>query len=571
MSQRAPSPWGQRSAVRQPYYAPSSPGSSSSTATSASPPSVVPLHRTLPPARLPRIDSDSASPVDDIDGDGNGNGNDGDSEDGDESDDGSSVRDLTVHSTSPPSKPCLPPSPRTAQPISPSILLNPLPNPSASSASSNGPASAILKRLPGKRRQSVVVEVHHSPPPAHFYQDPEYRAFADDDPDDSDSPAVSPIDVLSASEGDAARVGRSLTTSTSPPPPPARGSFTNMSPPRPDLSGMRSRSASPIHTPRSTSPARPPSSSTSAVPIPGAASSPSQGPLAVPASTSSNGTSTDFVPLTSIISSRSSATNASTSSQRTSSSTSPGIRFAPLPPGRRAHRSNSLSIGVASRARMIGAQGGTPNVQQARYAGPLQWYEGGEMPGDVYTWRDAQKGLSKIWKKVSNGKDKDKGALASSSPSSSVASSSTSPPPLTSLVTASASSNGSAMASGSKMRSASLSSTTSGGSVEEARRMEREAKTGGKGEVEHVEEAIVEEVEDEDDEDGDDEDEEAPREEGEDVDTESEVTAPRTPPEGQALGLSHVGADDLEKAQRRLSKGKGKEVVHEEHVAGLAV
>jgi hypothetical protein len=144
------------------------------------------------------------------------------------------------------------------------------------------------------------------------------------------------------------------------------------------------------------------------------------------------------------------------------------------------------------------------------------------MPDDVYTWRDAQRGISKIWKKV-NGGGKDKGKEKAPE----------------------------------KERSNSLSSTTSGGSVEEARRMEREAKGGSnKGEVEHFEEAIVE-VPNEDEE----EDEE---------DTESEVTAPRTPPEGTALGLTNVGVDDveLEKERRRREKGKGKLVESAAVVSG---
>ncbi|GAA5953905.1 hypothetical protein JCM3765_000686 [Sporobolomyces pararoseus] len=395
-----------------------------------------------------------------------------------------------VHSTVPPCKPQLPPSPRTAQPITPSILLNPLSAAGSSSSSSSSPpstGSSILKRLPGKRRQSVVVEVHHSPPPAHFYQDPE------------------------TSEEE--RVGRTLL------PQHQSHDFTNMSPPRPDLSGMRSRSASPstTTTPRSASPVQttqpiptfnfPPNSASSP---PRSSTSPPPLPNGVASASSSSAPTPSFVPLSSIISNRSTSSNGSGSS----------IRFAPLPPGKSMSRaangrSNSISLGVASRARMINAQGGTPNVQQARYAGPLQWYEGGEMPEDVYTWRDAQRGISKIWKKVNGNKGKEKEKEKDKEAN--------------------------------KERSNSLSSTTSGGSLEEARRMEREAKSGGnKGEVEHVEEAIVEEPEDEED-------------EGEE-DTESEVTAPRTPPEGTALGLTNVGVDDveLEKERRRREKGKGK-------------
>ncbi|KAL8292989.1 hypothetical protein RQP46_000683 [Phenoliferia psychrophenolica] len=77
------------------------------------------------------------------------------------------------------------------------------------------------------------------------------------------------------------------------------------------------------------------------------------------------------------------------------------LTFAPLPPGRRAYRSNSLSIGVAARAQMIHSQGAGPRVAQPRYAGPQQWYQqGGTVPPDVYTYKDVQKGVSKMWQKV---------------------------------------------------------------------------------------------------------------------------------------------------------------------------
>ncbi|GAA5883393.1 hypothetical protein JCM16303_006729 [Sporobolomyces ruberrimus] len=443
---RSPSPWGQRT------LAPGSPASSS--ALGASPASARSNSLLLVDGES---ESHSSSP--------------------------SSSRSSLVHSTVPPSKPQLPPSPRTAHPITPSILLNPIPQ-GSTSPTSPSTASSILKRLPGKRRQSVVVEVVHSPPPAHFFQDQE----------------------ISQEE----RVGRTQ----------SRGDeyssyATNMSPPRPDLSGMRSRSASPSTTPRSASPNR------SQIPT---LNFPSTSPSSNEASSSSAPTPS-FVPLSSIISNRSTSSNASSTCSRTTSS-SPGgqsIRFAPLPPGkscnRANNRSNSISLGVASRARMINAQGGQPNMQQARYAGPLQWYEGGDMPPDVYTWRDAQRGISKIWKKVNggtaNGKEKE------------------------------------------KERSNSLSSTTSGGSLEEAKRMEREAKSAShKGEVEHVEIVEPERTIDEEDEEGGEED----------LDTESEVTAPRTPPEGSALGLTNVGVDDveLEKERRRREKGKGKQIVNDE-------
>ncbi|KAK4705715.1 hypothetical protein P7C70_g487, partial [Phenoliferia sp. Uapishka_3] len=77
------------------------------------------------------------------------------------------------------------------------------------------------------------------------------------------------------------------------------------------------------------------------------------------------------------------------------------LKFAPLPPGRRAYRSNSLSIGVAARAKMIQSQGGGTKVPHPRYAGPHQWYQtGGTVPPDVYTYKDMQKGVTKIWDRV---------------------------------------------------------------------------------------------------------------------------------------------------------------------------
>lgn len=252
----------------------------------------------------------------------------------------SSQTSLKVHSTSPPSKPQLPPSPRTAQPVTPSILLNPLP----ANHRSNSPPSAstsLLKRLPGKRRQSLVtVEVHHSPPPAHFYQSQELEHSRED------------LQEVQEEE----RVGRSTTINSNTNP----YSYNNMSPPRPDFSGMRSRSASPISTPRSSSPVQQQPQASSQFLSPTSTS---------PTSTASSNSpsSSSFVPLTSIISNRSS------SSQASSNGSGSCIRFAPLPQGKRPNRSNSISLGVASRARMINAQGGQPNVQQARYAGKLSF------------------------------------------------------------------------------------------------------------------------------------------------------------------------------------------------------
>ncbi|KDE08029.1 hypothetical protein MVLG_01730 [Microbotryum lychnidis-dioicae p1A1 Lamole] len=129
----------------------------------------------------------------------------------------------------------------------------------------------------------------------------------------------------------------------------------------------------------------------------------------------------------------------------TSCSREARLRFAELPPGRRMYRSNSLSIGVASRARMLsnqgaGGGGARPNMQQARYAGPQQWYQqGGQTPEDIYTYKDVQKGLTKLWGKV-------------------------------------------------RKRSGSSASTTSSSSAAEASRMEADAK-GKSKEIEHIEEA----------------------------------------------------------------------------------
>ncbi|SCZ97670.1 BZ3500_MvSof-1268-A1-R1_Chr4-3g07355 [Microbotryum saponariae] len=129
----------------------------------------------------------------------------------------------------------------------------------------------------------------------------------------------------------------------------------------------------------------------------------------------------------------------------TSCSREARLRFAELPPGRRMYRSNSLSIGVASRARMLsnqgaGGGGARPNMQQARYAGPQQWYQqGGQTPEDIYTYKDLQKGLTKLWGKV-------------------------------------------------RKRSGSSVSTTSSSSAAEASRMEADAK-GKSKEIEHIEEA----------------------------------------------------------------------------------
>ncbi|GAA5890306.1 hypothetical protein JCM6882_008789 [Rhodosporidiobolus microsporus] len=414
-----------------------------------------------------------------------------------------------VTSTSPPCVPHLPPS-SPQDPPSTSILLNPLPPKSPSSPASDkgsffgapfrrvvsgsaapplraaatdanalaGPAprsptsprSPPLPTSPSqKRRPSIVVEVVHSPPPAHFFAD---------------------------MRGDDEEVSSLSSFSTSPPRIPH---------------GLRSRSVSPAASPSSphfhhhSPPLHDPSASGSSL-------------LSGSSEEKANGS----------------------------------IKFAPLPPGRRAHRSNSLSIGVASRAKMIQAQGGTPDARGARYAGPLQWYEGGDLPPEVYTWRDAHAGLKKLF-----------GKMKSSPSSSSLNSNATTTTTMTD--------------ERGRPRSNSIVSNTSdsGGSEAEARRMEREAK--GKGVIEHIEEA----EEEEDDQPGHYEDVPATVDDGYEDDGEEEEgegtegtgteddDEPKTPPD-QAGGVlsEQVGVDDdLEVERRRARKGKGKAVVHSEHAA----
>ncbi|KAI5479568.1 hypothetical protein MNV49_003305 [Pseudohyphozyma bogoriensis] len=129
-------------------------------------------------------------------------------------------------------------------------------------------------------------------------------------------------------------------------------------------------------------------------------------------------------------------------------------KFAPLPPGRRAYRSNSLTIGVAARARMLSSQNGpsTPYSNQT-YAGPQMWYTSGMVPGDVYTYHDLTKGVKKLWSGV---------------------------------------------------RRRSSSSATSSSSAQSAEAMERAGKSKSK-EIEHIEEAVEDSAEDVLDSDSDDE------------------------------------------------------------------
>ncbi|GAA5929427.1 hypothetical protein JCM3775_002339 [Rhodotorula graminis] len=446
----------------------------------------------------------------------------------------SSPGDVVVHSTSPPCVPRLPPSPGSAPPPSQSILLNPLPAktrsrspprlhnpfrrasldqqlapaPPAPQQPQPAPAastSTLPDQAPQRRRApSVTVEVYQSPPPAHFFNQ---------DASDSSVPATP-------------------TFSTSPP----RAQRVPH--------GMRSRSVSPAA----------PHSHSAAAAAAAAHSSPS-GNQSLQLPSSPGGSSTLTL-------------DSTASSNGSSAGTS--VKFAPLPPGRRAHRSNSLSIGVASRAQMIQSQGGTPNVRSAKYAGPLAWHEGGPLPEDVYSWKDVQRGMSKLFKRVKGSSTTSAASATSTSGASNASTAGESD-----AGADDESAQGRALADeGAAFRGRSLSmssATSSSGSVDEARRMEREAK-GKSREIEHIEEAIEEELPEDSredvpatvDDDELDDDEGRPRF-GDDEDDEtsaSELTAPRTPPDGlvgvaAAAARGEAGDGDLDVERRRVRKGKG--------------
>lgn len=197
------------------------------------------------------------------------------------------------------------------------------------------------------------------------------------------------------------------------------------------------------------------------------------------------------------------------------------------------------------------------------------------MPEDVYTWKDAQKGLQKLFKRGGGekGKSSEKGKEVAAAPERDTA-----PRPA-------------------RGRSASSSSMTSSSDPEDARRMEREAK-GKVREIEHIEEVDDEDADDlaavpsnngaeadvEDNlvkvaspsgpapapytgmsEDEDDEDEEDD-EDGAGTST-SDLPSPRTPPEGglQLSGVSRRSDGDLDVERRRVIKGKGKAIDDAEH------
>ncbi|GAA6048917.1 hypothetical protein JCM3770_007118 [Rhodotorula araucariae] len=404
-----------------------------------------------------------------------------------------------VSSTSPPCIPHLPPAPGSAPPPTAGILLNPLPIPRTKSADS-----------------------HHGQPragPSSFLPNPFKRA--DRDHHQPSAPPAQPQPQPGAQTQ--RKRTPSFTVEVYSPPPPAHFYQADQhSPPRIVLPapGMRSRSVSPAPSPSARSPTSPGSAASSAGTL-----SPIERPDGLGGSTT-------------------------TLSSIGSGNGGQSVKFAPLPPGRRAHRSNSLSIGVASRAKMIQSQGGAPNVRSARYAGPLQWYEGGPLPDDVYTWKDVQRGVTKLFKRV-------KGA----------------PAPASSTVSdpgdvAGEHDRGRSAAVAS---SAAMASSSASASADEARLMEREAK-GKSREIEHIEEAEEEDIEaarpvlddreeipatvPDDDDDEDDGDGDGGPTYGVDDDDDgatsaSEVTAPRTPPEGD------LRDGDLEVERRRLLKGKG--------------
>lgn len=219
------------------------------------------------------------------------------------------------------------------------------------------------------------------------------------------------------------------------------------------------------------------------------------------------------------------------------SANSTTISFAPLPPGR--PRSNSISIGVASRAHMLtggvapGANAGVANPtdqRQMKYAGP-QWYTTGTVPPDVYTYKDLQRGLSSIWRKAK------------------------------------------------KARRGSTASTTSSASAEQALDMERDAKSKGTG-IEHIEEAEDEEEAEEEEGDSADEEEARGRSLGLSMGPLRAASVASSSSEGSgesgALSTSatSTGTTDLREGKweqeadaRRVAKGKGKAVAAPSHLA----
>lgn len=231
---------------------------------------------------------------------------------------------LAVTSTSPPCVPKMPPSPRTARPA-PSILRNPLsPEEQQRKAHHHSPPS-ILKALPGRRRASVVVEVVHSPPPPDF----DGLDHNGDSSGIDDANSLNRISTRDLSPSDTSAAAAASSSSLGPSPPAADTELSSRSLSPMSIPGARGRSETRTTT----------------------ASNPSS------YGGESAGRGSAFSPGASSVMTDSSAGSASS------------VKFAPLPPGRRAQRSHSLSIGVASRAKMIQAQGGTPNTRTARYAG----------------------------------------------------------------------------------------------------------------------------------------------------------------------------------------------------------
>ncbi|GAA5877529.1 hypothetical protein JCM8547_000180 [Rhodosporidiobolus lusitaniae] len=384
-------------------------------------------------------------------------------------------------STSPPCIPHLPPSSPCAP--SSSILLNPLPSTSPStSPSAHSPSSSSLFGAPF-RRVSLSSSSSAQAGPSTFNAPPRRR------------PSVVTVEVVHSPPP--AHFYADLATDTDtdnegrPSSPTGGGRGYSQSPPRASMvppHEFRSRSTSPAATTHQLSPSSPSNPSASG----------------------------------------SSLHSSSSGGSGSGSAGGGSVKFAPLPQGRRAYRSNSLTIGVASRARMIQAQGGTPDARGARYAGPLAWHEGGPLPEDVYTYKDASRALGKLFKKVKLG--------------------------------------GSSSGSRGRPRSASttsvLSATSdSGGSEAEARRMEVEAKST-KGAIEHIEEADEELEEDggveADEEEGGEEAFPATIDDSEEEEEEEEEMEPKTPPE-RSGALSR----EEEAERRRVAKGKGKAVVQD--------
>jgi len=100
-------------------------------------------------------------------------------------------------------------------------------------------------------------------------------------------------------------------------------------------------------------------------------------------------------------------------STEATSTSSPQLKFAPLPPEK--PRSNSVTLGVAARASLLHGQGGGAEGSGASVPYGTTWYDGGSRPDDVV---DVEEVLKKAWGRIrgrrssKGSEDADKGAVA---------------------------------------------------------------------------------------------------------------------------------------------------------------